>query len=157
MGGSGHYHNPNAMDMDHLTLSLVEYACHMCKNYCFICHKEGCSTRNHPGYNHGHPAGSWHANLKPSQIVHSRIVSTTPHLTPTPSHQDDLLDLCHQNSRMWSGTLYLEICLQYILGWTRKSPCWWNPPTAKEWNKFTRVLTVEAMPHVFLPDHHVSF
>ena len=35
----------------------------MCKNCCFICHKEGCSTRNHSGYNCSHPTGSWHNNL----------------------------------------------------------------------------------------------
>ena len=50
-GGGNHHHDPNAMDMDCLTLFPVEQAHHMCENCCFICHKEGCSTRNHPGYN----------------------------------------------------------------------------------------------------------
>ena len=90
-GGGSHYHNPNAMDMDHLTLSLVEQACHMHENCCFICHKEGCSTRNHPGYNQSHPMGSWHNNLKLSQTAHTKVVSTTLHSTPTP-HQDNPLD-----------------------------------------------------------------
>ena len=82
-GGGSCHHDPNAMDMDCLTLSLVEQAPHMHGNCCFICHKEGCSTRNHPGYNRSPPMGSWHNNLKPSQTAHARAVSTTPHLTPT--------------------------------------------------------------------------
>ena len=62
-GGSSHHHD--------LTLSPVERTCHMCKNHCFICHKEGCSTRNHFGYNQNRPTGSWHNNLKPSQTAHA--------------------------------------------------------------------------------------
>ena len=68
-GGGGHHHDPNAMNMDHLTLSPVKQAHHMCENHCFICHKEGCFTRNHPGYNQSHPMGSWHNNSKPSQTA----------------------------------------------------------------------------------------
>jgi hypothetical protein len=40
-------HDPNAMVVDTLRLSPVERAEHMRKNQCFICHKVGCSTRNH--------------------------------------------------------------------------------------------------------------
>ena len=58
-GGGGCHHDPNAMDVDCLTLSLVERAHHMHENHYFICHKEGCSTRNHPGYNHNHPMSGW--------------------------------------------------------------------------------------------------
>ena len=54
-GGGSHHHDPNAMDVDRLTLSPVEQACHMRKNCCFISHKKGCSTRNHPGYNQNCP------------------------------------------------------------------------------------------------------
>ena len=84
--------DPNAMDMDCLTLSLVEHTHHMCKNHCFIYHKEGHSTRNHPGYNCGCPTGSWCINLKPSQTAHVRAISTTSHSTPSSSHQDVPLD-----------------------------------------------------------------
>ena len=90
-GGSSCHHDSNAMDMDYLTLSPVEQAHHMHENCCFICHKEGCSTRNHPGYNWNHPTGNWHNNPKPSQTAHARVISTTPHSTPIP-HQDDPLD-----------------------------------------------------------------
>ena len=90
-GGSSHHHDPNAMDVDHLTLSLVEWDCHICENCCFICHKEGCSTRNHPGYSQNCLTDSWHNNSKPFQTAHARAVSTTPHSTPTPC-QDDPLD-----------------------------------------------------------------
>ena len=47
--GDGHHHNSNAMDVDCLMLSPVKCAHYMCKNCYFICHKEGCSIRNHPG------------------------------------------------------------------------------------------------------------
>ena len=30
-------------------------------------------------------------------------------------------------------------------------------PAAEEWDKSARVLIIEAMSHVPLPDHHVSF
>ena len=65
-GEGGCHHDSNAMDVDHLTLSLVKHACNMHENYCFICHKEHYSTRNHPDYNRGHPIGSWNANPEPS-------------------------------------------------------------------------------------------
>ena len=81
-GGGSHHHDSNAMDMDHLILSLVEQAYHMYENHYFICHKEGCSTRNHPGYNQSHPTGSWCNNSKPSQTAHATVVSTTPHSIP---------------------------------------------------------------------------
>ena len=90
-GGGSCHHDPNAMDVDHLMLSPVEQACHLRKNHCFICHKEGCSTRNDPGYNWNCPTSSWHNNLKPPQTAHARVISTTLHSTPTP-HQDDPLD-----------------------------------------------------------------
>ena len=90
-GEGSHHHDPNAMDMDCLMLSLVKQAHHMCENCCFICHKEGYSTRNHSGYNQSCPVGSWHNNSKPSQTAHARVISTTPHSIPTP-HQDNLLD-----------------------------------------------------------------
>ena len=84
--------DPNTVDVDSLMLSPVVHACHMHENCCFICHKEGCSTRNYIGYDCGHPTGSWCTNPKPSQTAHARAVSTTHHLAPTPSYQDDLLD-----------------------------------------------------------------
>jgi hypothetical protein len=40
-------YDPNAMVVDALRLSPVERTEHMRKNQCFICHKVGCSTRNH--------------------------------------------------------------------------------------------------------------
>ena len=85
------YHNPYAMDMDHLMLSPVEWVHHMHEKHCFICHKEGCSARNHPGYSWNRPTGSWCNNSKPSQTAHTRVISTTPHSTPTPC-QDNPLD-----------------------------------------------------------------
>ena len=159
-GGGGHHHDPNAMDVDCLMLSPVKCACHMCKNCCFICHKEGYSTRNHPGYNRSCPIGSWCNNSKPSQTAHARAVSTTPHSTPTPSHQDKALDSflkditktqeCDQvlcTSRSAFNTFLDE----------QGNPLANEQPTAEEWDESARVLTIEAMLHVSLSDHHASF
>ena len=37
-----------AMDVNWIYLNLVQRAEHICNNKCFICHRVGCSTRNHP-------------------------------------------------------------------------------------------------------------
>ena len=156
--GSCH-HNPNAMDVNRLTLSLVEQACHMCENHCFICHKEGCSTRNHPGYNQNCPTGSWYNNSKPSQTAHARIVSTTPHSTPTP-HQDNLLDTFLKDIAKTQGHDQVLCSLRSTFDASldeEGDPLANEQPAAKEWNESARVLTIEAMPHISLSDHHASF
>ena len=38
-----------AMDVDRIYLTPTQQAEHIRNNKCFICHKVGCSTRNHPG------------------------------------------------------------------------------------------------------------
>ena len=40
--------DPNTMDIDAICLSPIERAEHMKHNKCFICHKIGCHTKNHP-------------------------------------------------------------------------------------------------------------
>ena len=149
-GGNCHY-DPNAMDVDCLTLSLVEWACHMCKNHCFICHKEGCSTRNHLGYNQNCPMGSWCNNSKPSQTTHTRVVSTTSHSTPTPC-QDDLLEIFFKDITKTQGHDQVLCTLRSAFDMSldkQGSPLAKEQPTAKEWDKSTRVLTIEATP-IFL-------
>ena len=69
-GGGGHHYDPNAINVDCLTLSPVECTCHMHGNYCFIYHRKGCSTRNHSGYNCSCPTSSWCANSKQSQTAY---------------------------------------------------------------------------------------
>ena len=158
-GGGGHHHNPNAMDVDCFMLSLVERAHHMCKNCCFICHKEGCSTRNHPGYNQSRPTGSWRNNSKPSQTAHARVISTTPHSTPT-SHQDDLLDFFLKDITKTQGHDQVLCTLRSAFNSSldeQENPLADKQPTAKEWDESSRVLTKEATPHISLPDHHASF
>ena len=159
-GGSGHHHNPNTMDVDYLMLSPVNWACHMCKNCCFICHKEGCSTRNHPGCNHNCPTGSWWNNLKPSQTAHARAISTTPYLIPTPSCQDDPLDSFLKDVTKTQGCDQILHTLRSAFDTSlneQGNPLADEQPAAKELNESTRVLTIEAMPHISLPDHHMSF
>ena len=40
--------DPNAMEVNLIYLILVQWAEHIQNNKCFICHKVGCSTNNHP-------------------------------------------------------------------------------------------------------------
>ena len=158
-GGSSHYHNPNAMDMDCLTLSLVEWAHHMCENCYFICHKEGCSTRNHSGYNWNHPTGSWCNNSKSSQTTHARVVSTTSHSTPTPG-QDDPLETFLKDVTKTQGCDQVLHTLRSTFDRSldeQGNPLAEKQPAAEEWDESARVLTIEATLHISLPDHHVSF
>ena len=158
--GDGHHHNSNAMDVDCLMLSPVKCAHHMCKNCCFICHKEGCSTRNHPGYNHSHPIGSWHANPKSFQTAHARAVSTALHSTPTPSCQDDSLDSFLKDVTKTQGCNQVLCTLRSAFNTSldeQGNPLANKQPTAEEWDKSARVLTIEGIPYIFLSDHHASF
>ena len=146
--------------MDHLMLFLVKRACHMCENHCFICHKKDYSTRNHPGYNCGHPASSWHANPNSSQTVHFRAVSTTPHLAPTLFHQNNLLDSFLKDITKTQGCDQVLHTLRSTFNTSldeEGNPLANATPAAEEWNESARVLTVEAMLCVSLPNHHVSF
>ena len=132
----------------------------MHENYCFICHKKGHSTRNHPGYNCSRPTSSWHANSKPSQTAHARAVSTTPHLTPTPSCQDDLLDSFLKDVTKTQGCDQILHILRSVFNTfldKQGNPLADEQSTAEEWDKSTRVLTIEAMPHVSFPDYRASF
>ena len=47
--------DPMAMDVDRIYLSPIQRAEHIRNNKCFICHKVGCSTRNHPGTRNSPP------------------------------------------------------------------------------------------------------
>ena len=158
-GGGSHHHDPNAMDVDHLMLSLVKQACHMHENRCFICHKEGCSTRNHPGYNWSCPTGSWHNNSKPSQTAHVRVISTTPHSTSTPC-QDDLLDSFLNDVTKTQGCDQVLCTLRSTFDSSldeQGNPLANEQPTAEGWDESTRVLTIEVTLCISLPDHHASF
>jgi hypothetical protein len=74
-------HDPNAMVVDALRLSLVERAEHMRKNQCFICHKVGCSTHNHRKDGRGTSPASSPRPYRPPQV---RAVETAA-APPTPS------------------------------------------------------------------------
>ena len=158
-GGGNHHHNPNAKDVDCLMLSPVEPTHYMCENHCFICHKEGCSTRNHPGYNQNRPMGSWCNNLKPSQTTHTRVISTTSHSTPTPC-QDDLLKTFLKDITKTQGCDQVLCTLRSTFDASldeQGNLLAEEQPAAKEWDESARVLTIEAMPCISLPDHHASF
>ena len=48
-GSKKNSQDPNTMDVNWIYLTPVQQAEHLGNNKCLICHKVGCSTRNHPG------------------------------------------------------------------------------------------------------------
>ena len=71
--------DPNVMDIDAICLSPIKRAEHMKHNKCFICHKVGCHTKNHPQdqpCNQGPP----HPPRNPAWV---RAITTIPATTPT--------------------------------------------------------------------------
>ena len=141
-------------------LSLVKQAHHMHENHYFICHKVGCSIRNHPGYNHNRPTGSWRNNLKPSQTAHTRAVSTTSHLTPNPSHQDNPLNFFLKNVTKTQGYNQVLLTLRFAFNTSldkQGNPLANKQPTAKKWDESARILTIEATFHIPFPDYHDFF
>jgi hypothetical protein len=74
-------HDPNAMVIDALRLSPVERAEYMRKNQCFICHKVGCSTRNHRKDGRGTNPTSSLCPYCPPQV---RTVETAVPPAPSP-------------------------------------------------------------------------
>ena len=72
-------HDPNAMDVDAIRLSPVERAHHMKENRCFICHKVGCSTRNHPRKNSDNPP-----TRPPRNPTRARATAVEPVAPPPP-------------------------------------------------------------------------
>ena len=132
----------------------------MCKNHYFICHKEGCSTRNHPNYNCSHPTGSWHNKSKPSQTAHTKAISTTLHSTPTSSCQDAPLDFFLKDITKTQGHDQVLHTLRSAFDTSldeQGNPLANKQPATEGWNESARVLTIGAMPHISLPNHDVSF
>ena len=75
------------MDIDAICLSSIERAEHMKHNKCFICHKVGCHTKNHPQNrpcNQGPPR-------PPRNLAQVRATTTTPATTPTPKPKSELV------------------------------------------------------------------
>ena len=72
--------DPMAMDVDRIYLSPTQRAEHIRNNKCFICHRVGCSTRNHPGGRNKPPNRTYlPRNQRPHNV---RNTETTP-LPPT--------------------------------------------------------------------------
>jgi hypothetical protein len=68
------------MEIDAIRLTPVQRADHMRKGLCFICHKSGCSTRNHPRES-GFPSAPPVPPRNPARL-RTTITSPTP---PAPS------------------------------------------------------------------------
>ena len=81
--------NPNAMDVDAVRLSPVERARHMKENRCFICHKVGCSTRNHPRKNSDNPP-----TRPPRNPARARVTTVEPVAPPPPPSKHTKLGEC---------------------------------------------------------------
>ncbi len=90
-GGNHSRRDPNAMDVDRLTISLVEHARLMHKHRCFIRKKMGCSSRNHPGhprYN-TNQGGKTYSQGKDAM---ARAVNTNPTPSSSQTHTNDKLE-----------------------------------------------------------------
>ena len=102
---------------------------------------------------------SWHNNSKPSQTAHARVVSTTLYLTPI-LYQDDLLDSFLKDITKTQGHDQVLHTLRSTFNTfldEQGNPLADEQPAAEEWDESTRVLTIEAMPHISLPHHYASF
>ena len=95
--------DPNVMDIDAIYLSSIERAEHMKHNKCFICHKVGCHTKNHP-QDRPHNQGSPHPPRNPAWV---RVTTTTPATTPTPKPKLKLVQFVGSLER--KGTIKEEI------------------------------------------------
>ena len=74
-----------AMDIDRIYLTLTQRVEHIRNNKCFICHKVGCSTRNHPGARKSTPQKTYlPRNQQPHNIQNTNTtpVPETPHTQP---------------------------------------------------------------------------
>ena len=68
--------DPMAMEIDRIYLTPTQRAEHIRNNNCFICHRVGCSTRNHPGTKNKPPNRTYlPRNQRPHNIQNT---STTP-------------------------------------------------------------------------------
>ena len=70
------------MDVNQLYLTPVQQVEHICNNKCFICHKVGCSTHNHPG-GKGNPPQQKTTYLLRNQCPHNIHSTDTPPLPAT--------------------------------------------------------------------------
>ena len=79
--------DPNAMNIDAICLSPIERAEHMKHNKCFICHKVGYHTKNHP-QDWPHNPGPQCPPRNPAQV---RATTTTPATLPTSKSKSELV------------------------------------------------------------------
>ena len=71
--------DPMAMDVDRIYLSPTQCAEHIRNNKCFICHRIGCSTRNHPGAKNKTPNRTYAPrNQRPHNIRNTNTTLVPP-------------------------------------------------------------------------------
>ena len=95
--------DPNAIDIDAIRLSPIERVEHIKHNKCFISHKVGCHTKNHPwdwSCNQGPPC-------PPRNPAWVRATTITPAITPTPKPKSELAQFVGSLER--KGTTKEEI------------------------------------------------
>ena len=79
---------------------------------------------------------------------------------PTSFHQDNPLDSFLKNITKTQGCDQVLHILRSTFNTSlnkQENPLANEISTAEEWDESAKVLTVEATPHVSLPDHHTSF
>ena len=93
-----------AMDVDQIYLTSVQRAEHIRNNKCFICHKVGCSTQNHPGTKGRAPIKTYQPR---NQCLHNiRNTDTPPLPTPDPPRTQPIdevasyLNVMHTNKNL---------------------------------------------------------
>ena len=102
-GSKKNTRDPMAMDIDRIYLTPVQRAEHICNNKCFICHKVGCSTRNHPGTKRSAPIKTY---LPQNQQPHNvrNTTNTTPVSKKPPTQPIDkvasYLNVMHTNKNL---------------------------------------------------------
>ena len=86
------------MDIDAIHLSPIEKAKYMKQNKCFICHKVGCYTKNHP-WDWPHNQGPPHPPRNPACV---RATTTTPATIPTLKSKLELAQFIGSLERKWT-------------------------------------------------------
>ena len=104
----------NTIDVNWLYLTPVQHTEHIHNNKCFICHRVGCSTCNHPGGKGNSP--QWKTMYLPrNQCPHNICSTNTPPLPPTQLIDEvaNYLNVMHSNSNLSNANLLqsLQSCL----------------------------------------------
>ena len=99
MGPKKATRDPMAMDVDRIYLTPTQCAEHIRNNKCFICHKVGCSTRNHLGVKNRFPNKTYLSrNQRPHNIRNTN--TTQVPATKLIDEVESYLNVMHTNKNL---------------------------------------------------------